>query len=586
MEPGSCGDRTIDEGETCDGNQSGCMTPQGQPGAANCLTDCSGFGTCVADVTPTCGNASKEPGEACDSDSLDCTTAGGYPGSSTCNASCTAYDSCTGTLSCGDGICSAGVETTQSCPGDCMPGAGNDRTREPGVVIRVRGEEQGYLRSNMIDDDLSTSWRDNAQTTWVEIDFSGTADGAYTISEFSFTSAADNPDGDPAWWTLIATNGGGQWDTLDNDGPSFDDRGQRRSFTIAAPSSYSIYRFDMGNRGGAFTHFAELELLEAGPAVCGNGRIDGAELCDGNARTCTAPNGYPGGERCNPGCNGFSTCTTNLSCGDGACTPGPEDSTSCPQDCPITNFPPPPVYSGTCPTLMHGGNNNFQSLGMSRSFELRLPPNPVGAPVLFAWHSLNATPQDIMMWTGIEATYASDGYIIVAPYSCCASEWVIGGNVSQNPDVILFDDVLACLIQQYNVDQDRIFTTGFSAGGLYASYLLQVRSGHLAAAAPYSGGLLGSYVTPQYPLPVMLTWGGSGDLYGSFSFETATLNLSSALQNDGHFVVECAGNHGHSQPNDAASWMWRFFSDHPRGVSPEPYAGGLPGALPGYCYLP
>ncbi len=585
MEPGTCGDGTIDRGETCDSNQSGCATPDGAAGVANCKSDCSGFGECVPNITPACGNATREGGESCDSDSLACTTPEGYPGTQLCNSACTGYDGCTSSLSCGDGICSAGIETTADCPQDCMSGAANDRTRESGVVIRVRSEEQGFLRNNLIDDNPSTAWRDSANVSWIEIDFSGTSAGAYTISDFSFTSASDNPSADPAWWTLIASNGNGQWDTLNNAGASFDQRGERQTFSIANPGSYRVYRFDLGNHGAAFTQVGEIELLESGPAVCGNGTVDGTEVCDSNTRNCTAPSGYPGSERCNPGCDGYQGCTTSLYCGDGACSPGPENSTTCPQDCPLSNYPPPPVYPGTCPTLMPG-NNTIDSLNHQRQFELRLPPNPVGAPVVFAWHALNATPQDAMNWPGLDALYGSGGFILVAPYSCCASEWVIGGDPNNNPDLSIFDDVLACLYLQYNVDLDRIYATGFSAGGLYTSYLLQQRSGRLAAAAPFSGGLLGQYTRPQFDLPVMFTWGGPTDMYGSFSFETATLNLSAALRNDGHFVIHCAGNHSHTLPSDSGAWTWRFFQDHPRGIAPEPYAGGLPSALPGYCTIP
>jgi hypothetical protein len=461
----------------------------------------------------------------------------------------------------------------------------NDRTNEQGVVINVRDEVQGYLRGNLIDDDPTTSWRDDSNTTYIEIDFGATNAGAYEIVEFTMTSAADTPDGDPAWWTLIARSSTGEWDTLHQGGANFSARGERQRFTIDNPGSYVIYRFDMGNHAGTFTHLGEIELLAGGPAVCGDGSIGGNEICDGDSRTCSV-GGYPGTEVCNLGCSGWENCTTTLRCGDGICSPGPENNGNCAQDCPVGTYPPPPVYSGTCPAMTEGRHDNFASLGEQRSFEVRLPPDPIGAPVVFAWHALNASPQDAMNWPGLDQIYSNEGFIIIAPYSCCATEWVIGGNPAQNPDLALFDDVLACLVDEYSVDVDRIYTTGFSAGGLYASYMLQVRSGHLAAAAPFSGGLLGSYVQPDFDIPVMFTWGGPGDLYGSFSFETATLNLSNAMQSDGLFVAHCVGNWGHSQPNDGGALAWRFFQDHPRGVAPEPYQGGLPGAFPNYCTIP
>ena len=34
-------------------------------------------------------------------------------------------------------------------------------------------------------------------------------------------------------------------------------------------------------------------------------------------------------------------------------------------------------------------------------------------------------------------------------------------------DLTLFDDILACLDQQYDIDNKRVYTSGFSAGGLW-----------------------------------------------------------------------------------------------------------------------
>ncbi|MEK6844600.1 MAG: Ig-like domain-containing protein [Nanoarchaeota archaeon] len=52
-------------------------------------------------------------------------------------------------------------------------------------------------------------------------------------------------------------------------------------------------------------------------AVCGDNIIrSGVETCDGNSRACTV-SGYNGLESCNAQCNGFNSCITTESCGDG-----------------------------------------------------------------------------------------------------------------------------------------------------------------------------------------------------------------------------------------------------------------------------
>jgi hypothetical protein len=48
--------------------------------------------------------------------------------------------------------------------------------------------------------------------------------------------------------------------------------------------------------------------------------------------------------------------------------------------------------------------------------------------------------------------------------------------------------------------------------------------------------------------------------------------------------VDCnhGGGHCGAPANDIAA-QWQFCKDHPFGVSPDPYASGLPSSFPSYC---
>ncbi|MEQ9502736.1 MAG: hypothetical protein RIT81_38055, partial [Deltaproteobacteria bacterium] len=248
--------------------------------------------------------------------------------------------------------------------------------------------------------------------------------------------------------------------------------------------------------------------------------------------------------------------------------------------------PTPPVYPGTCPVFTNGNNSNFLSAGQSRSFLMTLPANPVGAGVVFVWHWLGGNPTDATNWMGYSTAAGTDPVIVIAPNSCCSSgEWQTGVLPPNNVDIEMFDDVLACLSVQYNVDMNRVWSVGHSAGALFTTFLMQHRANYLASVAALSGGQLGGFTVPQSPIPALLVWGGPTDTYGSFSFETATLNLSNNLQNNGHFVVHCSGTFGHQLP-PGQPFTWEFLRDHPRGVQPEPYQFGLPPTLPSYCFIP
>jgi dienelactone hydrolase len=246
-----------------------------------------------------------------------------------------------------------------------------------------------------------------------------------------------------------------------------------------------------------------------------------------------------------------------------------------------------PTYEGDCPDFADGSNDGFLSHGTERSMKIALPDDPTGAPVLFAWHWLGGTGSQIMDWVGYDAL-ADEGVIVVAPDSDgYAYEWRWDKPADDNADVQLFDDTIACLHEQFQVDLGRIHTTGMSAGGLWSTYLTTYRSDRLASAAPLSGGVNSQYyVSPEEPIPVMVVWGGPSDTYNGFSFEDASLDFSADLREDGHFVVECVHNDGHSIPNDVATWTWDFFAAHPKGVDPLPWVEGLPTSQPDICSIP
>jgi dienelactone hydrolase len=216
-----------------------------------------------------------------------------------------------------------------------------------------------------------------------------------------------------------------------------------------------------------------------------------------------------------------------------------------------------------------------------------LPDNPNGAPVVFAWHWLGGTADQILDWVGFE-DLADEGAIVVAPESSGSPyEWRWDEPSDSNADAQLFEDTLACLYEQWDIDLDRVHTTGMSAGGLWSTWLIMFRSEWLASGAPLSGGFYAQwYTSPEETIPVMLVWGGPTDTYNGYSFDVSSQDFSGQLRDDDHFVVECEHSGGHIIPTGAVDFVWRFFEDHPRGEDEEPWADGLPSALPSYCVIP
>lgn len=232
--------------------------------------------------------------------------------------------------------------------------------------------------------------------------------------------------------------------------------------------------------------------------------------------------------------------------------------------------------------LFEGGNTFGAD---ERYVEVLLPAEPRGAPVVFVWHYLNGSPGEMLEWMGV-SELVDAGYLVVAPASRSLryTEWLLEGDPASNPDVALFDALLAQLTAQYATDPGRVYATGFSAGGLFTSYLSMHRSTVLAATAPFSGGVPSdAYVAPEADLPVMLSWGGENDTYGGFDFAEASEAFAAALVADGHEVVACPHALGHWLPPEAEAHVLAFFDDH-GGAGESPWSAS-PNDVPAGCSL-
>lgn len=252
------------------------------------------------------------------------------------------------------------------------------------------------------------------------------------------------------------------------------------------------------------------------------------------------------------------------------------------------SLPPlPPAYSeGRCPDFS-GEEVTFQSAGFERQFMVLWPEEPQGAPLWFNWHWLGGTAEQAIQYQQL-SEIADLGYIVVVPRSRAGQdyEWAFYKGSDDTYDLSFFDDVLGCMIEQYDIDRKRVYSTGMSAGGLWTTNLAMNRSEYLAAAAPLSGGTepFQAYDQPVREIPMMLTWGGEDDTYGGVSFQDATFALQESLEEDGHFVLLCEHDQGHDLPPVGLEHVVQFFAAHEYGDE-LPWQDELPGDLWSGCSL-
>ncbi|MFZ9886034.1 MAG: hypothetical protein ACO3JL_00925 [Myxococcota bacterium] len=375
-----------------------------------------------------------------------------------------------------------------------------------------------------------------------------------------------------------------------------------------------------------------LASLGCSPAVSGDEdggapsatQDDAADVLDGDASAPPAPEdaGAPPAEAesgATPD-GGTDLGADPVDDDEGAAPPG-EDAPDPAEPSPPPATPPPlPSYSGgVCPSLVVGPtkatslNEGFPSSGEARDFRVLVPDNYDDSeawPVLFFFHWLNASGKSMIDDGELETAIEQQRFIAVVPERLKKSngskayqfDWPFVETWGAEKELVFFDDMLACVSEQFTVDPARVHVMGVSAGGLWVTYLMSSdRAERVASLETLSGGLgrdgLGVWEIEFQPsphkYPALVLWGGSTDWLG-INFEQASKRLRDALLENGHFVVTCTHDEGHAIPpveNTAGRTrfesLWSFLLDHPYGTttSTTPYQGGLPAVYPSWCGL-
>jgi dienelactone hydrolase len=245
-----------------------------------------------------------------------------------------------------------------------------------------------------------------------------------------------------------------------------------------------------------------------------------------------------------------------------------------------------------CPTMSAGRTMDFPSGGEAREFVLQLPEIYDGdtpTPLVFVLHGIGGTIDGMLSSDNLLDEASRTGHIVVAPQALDrggTAAWDPVGMPDFNLDVVLFDDLLTCLSEQFPIDPTRVHVTGMSLGGIFTGTLISARSDVIASAAPFSGGLFQAKNEGWQPIPTLVSWGGVEDIYYDQDFDGLAGSMIDTLRADGHFVIGCDHGGGHSLRTELWPSAFQFFIDHPQGIDSAPYlSSGLPAAFPEYCAI-
>lgn len=266
--------------------------------------------------------------------------------------------------------------------------------------------------------------------------------------------------------------------------------------------------------------------------------------------------------------------------------------------------PPLPTYEGTCPELVPG-LNTIDSDGNLREF-LFITPTDLDPserlPVVFLWHWLGGDADSFLEQGDVQNAVDQFRFVAVIPEQKgdLLFRWpftLIDPEPRVQEEYRFFDDMLACVGEQLNVEPNCVSSAGVSAGALFTSQLASGRGQHLASFMSLSGGTGGAVLRPwggsEHVMPAMVLWGGDDDFCVAIDFANVSQILEQDLTDDGHFILECIHNCAHSEPpfdvmagDTSFAPMWSFVTSHPYWLEPgqSPYLdSGVPQDMPQWC---
>jgi polyhydroxybutyrate depolymerase len=159
-------------------------------------------------------------------------------------------------------------------------------------------------------------------------------------------------------------------------------------------------------------------------------------------------------------------------------------------------------------------NGSLVHNGLTRTYSVYLPAAYDGStpvPVVFNLHGYTSNAAQQSIYGDFKPVADTANFIVVHPNGTVqpgttnTQFWNVGFFPSAVDDVDFIETLLDQLINTYNINEARVYSTGMSNGG-YMSYLLACQSSRFAAIASVTGSMTNSTLngcSPTKPTPVM-----------------------------------------------------------------------------------
>ncbi|WP_378187838.1 T9SS type A sorting domain-containing protein [Aquimarina sp. W85] len=156
-------------------------------------------------------------------------------------------------------------------------------------------------------------------------------------------------------------------------------------------------------------------------------------------------------------------------------------------------------------TLQHDGRTRQYRLYIPQSYDASKP-----APLILNYHGFTNNINTQYNQSNFQQLAEDNQFIFVTPQGLGGlAGWAINNSFGGNEDDLGFSDALIDKIQsEYNINEKRIYATGFSNGGYFSYRMACELSPRIAAIASVAGSMTARWIDngqcrPQHPTPIL-----------------------------------------------------------------------------------
>jgi polyhydroxybutyrate depolymerase len=164
-------------------------------------------------------------------------------------------------------------------------------------------------------------------------------------------------------------------------------------------------------------------------------------------------------------------------------------------------------------------NKSLEHNGLVRNYILYVPASydeSKDSPLVLNFHGYGSNSTEQLIYGDFRTIADTAGFIVAHPMGTLdnsgTAHWNVGWGASTVDDVSFTNALIDNIASEYNINQDRVYSTGMSNGGFMSYKLACELSDRIAAIASVTGTMnKGQFndCNPNHPMPVMEIHGTS-----------------------------------------------------------------------------